>query len=68
MNKTIVQHTILLLTILLASTASVHSASGQMLDKIRLGYGGTGTTSYVTEMGRRLAYSAKMASTWKLSR
>ena len=59
MNKTIVRHTILLLAILLTSTASIHSASSQTLEKIRLGYSGTGTTSYVTEMGRRLGLFRK---------
>jgi len=40
-------------TLLLASPAATNHLSAQSLDKMRLGYSGTGINNYVLEMGRR---------------
>jgi len=42
------------LVLLLALLAAPESASAQQLDKIRLGYSGTGLNNYVLEMGKRM--------------
>jgi len=54
MKKTLIRHLVLLLVLLLPGTACLELAHGQPLDKMRLGYSGTGINNYVLEMGRRL--------------
>ena len=44
---------VLLIAIVLTGTSPIELASGQTLEKMRLGYSGTGLNNYVLEMGRR---------------
>src|SRR2546427_7295506 len=44
---------VLLVAIVLTGTSPIELASGQTLEKMRLGYSGTGLNNYVLEMGRR---------------
>jgi NitT/TauT family transport system substrate-binding protein len=44
---------VLLIAIALTGTSPIELASGQTLEKMRLGYSGTGLNNYVLEMGRR---------------
>jgi NitT/TauT family transport system substrate-binding protein len=44
---------VLLIAIVLTGTLPIELASGQTLEKMRLGYSGTGLNNYVLEMGRR---------------
>src|SRR5919109_1424370 len=50
MKRTLI---VLLVAIVLAVTPRIELASGQTLEKMRLGYSGTGLNNYVLEMGRR---------------
>jgi len=44
---------VLLIAIVLTGTSPIELAFGQTLEKMRLGYSGTGLNNYVLEMGRR---------------
>jgi NitT/TauT family transport system substrate-binding protein len=44
---------VLLIAIVVTGTSAIELASGQTLEKMRLGYSGTGLNNYVLEMGRR---------------
>src|ERR671918_2590126 len=54
MKNTNNRFTVWLAVLFLAVAGLFERASGQSLDKMRLGYSGTGINNYVLEMGRRL--------------
>jgi NitT/TauT family transport system substrate-binding protein len=51
--KTFGQHVTALLIFLLAALAAINLAFAQTVEKMRLGYSGTGINNYTLEMGRR---------------
>jgi NitT/TauT family transport system substrate-binding protein len=53
MMKRSIRYGTFLVSILLAATVSVDFASAQTLEKMRLGYSGTGLNNYVLQMGSR---------------
>ena len=59
MRKILIRRQALFVVVLLASTPCVDIAAGQTLEKMHLGYSGTGITNYVVEIGRRLGIYRK---------
>ena len=53
METFVIRHIAVLVAAWLAAMAAVGTLSAQTLDKMRLGYSGTGLNNYVLEMGRR---------------
>ena len=53
METFVIRHIAVLVAASLAAMAAVGTLSAQTLDKMRLGYSGTGLNNYVLEMGRR---------------
>ncbi|HEV8344386.1 MAG TPA: ABC transporter substrate-binding protein [Candidatus Binatia bacterium] len=59
MRKTSIRCRGLLVMVLIVSVACADIAAAQTLEKMRLGYSGTGITNYVVEMGRRMGIFRK---------